>query len=245
MVAAASAYAETLCEAEHEGVGLGAQGEAGAAAFGEARGRIRTDPSMENKNPAVSGGCRGVASKLAPTRGGLISWRRRRRLARRRVVQARAKQQEQHEQALGGKLPEMLCFRYTPGKLKEGNAIIGKPEDAKYGFTREQLFEGYRLLANKGVKRFGLHTMVALNELNADYFVETTQMLFDLVVELHRELGIKFEFLNLGGGIGIPYKPEQTAVDLALVGRKLGEAYRRPSWRINWARSASPWNAAG
>lgn len=131
------------------------------------------------------------------------------------------------EKALGGKLPEMLCFRYNPGRLKEGNVIIGKPEDAKYGFTREQLFEGYRLLVKKGVKRFGLHTMVASNELNPEYFVETAQMLFDLVAELNRELGIKFEFLNLGGGIGIPYKPEQTAVDLAYVGKKIEEAYNK------------------
>jgi len=129
------------------------------------------------------------------------------------------------EQCLDGKLPEMLCFRYNPGPLKEGNVIIGKPEDAKYGFTREQLFEGYRILRDKGVTRFGLHTMVASNELNPDYFVETAQMLFDLVVELHRELGIRFEFLNLGGGIGIPYRPEQTAVDLAYVGQKVHAAY--------------------
>ena len=131
------------------------------------------------------------------------------------------------EKALGGKLPDMLCFRYNPGRLKEGNVIIGKPEDAKYGFTREQLFEGYRMLVKKGVKRFGLHTMVASNELNPDYFVETAQMLFDLVVELNRELGIRFEFLNLGGGIGIPYRPGQTAVDLVYVGRKIEEAYQK------------------
>lgn len=131
------------------------------------------------------------------------------------------------EKVLGGRLPEMLCFRYNPGPLKAGNAIIGKPEEAKYGFTRNQLFEGYRLLARRGVKRFGLHTMVASNELNPDYFVETAQMLFDLVVELNRELGIRIEFVNLGGGIGIPYRPGQSAVDLAHVGRKIEEAYRR------------------
>jgi len=131
------------------------------------------------------------------------------------------------EKALGGKLPGMLCFRYNPGPLKEGNVIIGKPEEAKYGFTRAQLFEGYRILREKGVKRFGLHTMVASNELNPDYFVETAQMLFDLVVELNRELGIRFEFINLGGGIGIPYRPEQTAVDLGYVGAKIEAAYNR------------------
>lgn len=131
------------------------------------------------------------------------------------------------EESLGGKLPALACCRYNPGPLKEGNVIIGKPEDAKYGFTREQLFEGYRTLRDKGVTRFGLHTMVASNELNPDYFVETAQVLFDLVVELNRELGISFEFLNLGGGIGIPYRPEDTAVDLAYVGAKIKEAYEK------------------
>ncbi|MDX2186121.1 MAG: diaminopimelate decarboxylase [Opitutaceae bacterium] len=131
------------------------------------------------------------------------------------------------EKALGGKLPEMLCFRYNPGKLKEGNAIIGKPEEAKYGFTREQLFAGYRLAKEKGVKRFGLHTMVASNELNPTYFVETAQMLFDLVVELNAALGIRFDFLNLGGGIGIPYRPGQKPVDLAWVGEHIRQAYEK------------------
>ncbi len=128
------------------------------------------------------------------------------------------------EKALG-KLPEMLSFRYNPGPLKEGNAIIGKPEEAKYGFTREQLFEGYAVIKAKGVKRFGLHTMVASNELNPDYFVETARMLFELAVELKSQVGISFDFINLGGGVGIPYRPEQTKVDLAYVGRKIHEAY--------------------
>jgi diaminopimelate decarboxylase len=129
--------------------------------------------------------------------------------------------------ALGGALPPVLCFRYNPGPLKAGNAIIGKPEEAKYGFTRPQLFEGYRMARDRGVKRFGLHTMVASNELNPAYFLETAQMLFDLVVELHRALGIRIEFVNLGGGIGIPYRPEQTAVDLAQLGASIRGAYER------------------
>jgi diaminopimelate decarboxylase len=131
------------------------------------------------------------------------------------------------EKALGGKLPEILCFRYNPGPLKAGNAIIGNPEDAKYGFTREQLFEGYRILRDKGVKRFALHTMVASNELNPAYFVETAQMLFDLVVELNQKLGIRFELVNLGGGIGIPYRPTQDAVDLTIVGEGIRAAYEK------------------
>ena len=123
-------------------------------------------------------------------------------------------------------LPEMVCFRYNPGSLKEGNTIIGHPEEAKYGFTREQLFEGYQMLLDKGVKRFGLHTMVASNELDAAYFVETAQILFDLIVDLNQRLGIKIEFANLGGGIGIPYRPTDQPVDLDFMSRGIEKLYQ-------------------
>jgi len=122
-------------------------------------------------------------------------------------------------------LPEAICLRYNPGRLREGNAIIGEPEEAKYGFTREQLVEGYRLLKEKGISRFGLHTMVASNELNPEFFVETAKMLFELAAELAREPGVKIEFVNLGGGIGIPYRPGEKAVDLAHVGRRIQQIY--------------------
>ncbi|MEN8256153.1 MAG: diaminopimelate decarboxylase [Verrucomicrobiota bacterium] len=122
-------------------------------------------------------------------------------------------------------LPEEISIRYNPGPLKSGNAIIGHPEEAKYGFTREQLFEGYRILRDKGVKRFGLHTMVASNELDGSYFVETAHILFELVGELSAELGIEFEFVNIGGGIGIPYKPEDEAVDLEALGEGIRKLY--------------------
>ncbi len=122
-------------------------------------------------------------------------------------------------------LPDLVCCRYNPGPLKGGNAIIGHPEEAKYGFTREQLFEGYRILCDKGVKRFGLHTMVASNELDGSYFVETAHLLFELVAELSAELDIEFEFVNIGGGIGIPYKPEDEAVDLEAVGEGIRKLY--------------------
>ncbi len=124
-------------------------------------------------------------------------------------------------------LPELVCCRFNPGPLKEGNAIIGKPEEAKYGFTREQLFEGYRILRDKGVKRFGLHTMVASNELNPQYFVDTATMVFTLAAELSKALGITFELINLGGGIGIPYRPGEKAVDLEAVGAGVRESYER------------------
>ena len=123
-------------------------------------------------------------------------------------------------------LPDFLCLRYNPGSLKKGNLIIGKPEEAKYGFTREQLFEGYRIAKSKGVRRFALHTMVASNELNPDYFVETARILFDLIVELSTSLDIRFDLVNLGGGIGIPYKPEQEAVDLTRVSAGIQGAYQ-------------------
>lgn len=122
-------------------------------------------------------------------------------------------------------LPETLCFRYNPGPLREGNAIIGRPEEAKYGLTRAQLFQAYALAKEKGVKRFGLHTMIASNELDRQYFVETARMLFDLVVELTREIGIRFTFVNLGGGIGIPYRPAESAFDLAGFARELQTLY--------------------
>ena len=122
-------------------------------------------------------------------------------------------------------LPDLVCCRYNPGPLKEGNAIIGKPEEAKYGFTRKQLFEGYRMLRDAGVKRFGLHTMVASNELSPEYFIETATMLFELVGELSDELGITFELINLGGGIGIPYRPEQKPVDFETVGEGIRRSY--------------------
>lgn len=127
--------------------------------------------------------------------------------------------------ALGGKFPELICFRFNPGPLKEGNAIIGKPEEAKYGLTREQIFEAYKKSRDFGAKRFGLHTMVASNELNPDYFVDTAKMLFELAVELKEKLGIKIEFLDLGGGLGIPYKPDQKKVDYFEVANKIRALY--------------------
>ncbi len=122
-------------------------------------------------------------------------------------------------------IPDIICFRYNPGKRKTGNAIIGNPVEAKYGFTREQLFEGYEIMKKKGVKRFGLHTMVISNELNEDYFVDTAIMLFELAVEINKKLGIKLEFVNLGGGIGVPYRPEQNPVSYEKIMKGIKKAY--------------------
>jgi diaminopimelate decarboxylase len=122
-------------------------------------------------------------------------------------------------------LPELVSCRYNPGPLKEGNAIIGKPEEAKYGFTRAQLLEGYGLLKAKGVKRFGLHTMVASNELSLEYHLETGRLLFELAAEIKAKCGVAFEFINLGGGLGIPYKPEEEAVSWEALAAGLKKLY--------------------
>lgn len=122
-------------------------------------------------------------------------------------------------------LPELVSFRYNPGNLKSGNAIIGTPEEAKYGFMENQLFDGYKMLMERGVKRFGIHTMVASNELNEDYFAETARILFNLVVKIHKQLGIRFDFINLGGGLGIPYRPEQKKLDVFKISEGIRKEY--------------------
>lgn len=124
-------------------------------------------------------------------------------------------------------LPKLICFRYNPGSLKQGNVIIGKPEEAKYGFTREQMIEGYRMAKEKGCTHFGIHTMVASNELNPEYFVETAQVLFDLAIEVLEKTGARIEFANLGGGIGVPYRPDQTAVDYERVSEGIRKLYEK------------------
>ncbi len=122
--------------------------------------------------------------------------------------------------------PACLSFRYNPGSLIQGNDIIGQPEEAKYGLTYSQLFDAYRLAKEKGVKRFGLHTMVISNELHADSFINTARLMFQLAVEIKEKLGISLEFVNLGGGIGIPYRPEEEEVNLEYVGEGIHQAYQ-------------------
>lgn len=118
-------------------------------------------------------------------------------------------------------MPELICFRYNPGPRRGGNAIIGKPEEAKYGVSHEQLVAAYRAARDRGARRFGLHTMLVSNELQADYMVETTRMLLQEVERISAELGIAFEFINIGGGLGIPYRPEEAPLDLAGMGLQI------------------------
>ena len=114
-------------------------------------------------------------------------------------------------------IPDLICLRYNPGALRKGNDIIGKPEEAKYGLTREQMIDAYMILQKKGAKRFGMHTMVVSNELNENYFIETARMMFELAVEINKKTGIKIEFINLGGGIGIAQKPEEKPVSYSVI----------------------------
>ena len=122
-------------------------------------------------------------------------------------------------------LPEVLCFRYNPGDLIEGNDIIGNPIEAKYGLTKEQLFEGYQRARDMGVKRFGLHTMVISAELRTEAFLLTARIMFELAAEIKTKLGIHLEFINLGGGFGIPYRLEESPVDFAAIGSGIHKLY--------------------
>jgi len=109
--------------------------------------------------------------------------------------------------------------------LIAGNDIIGKPTEAKYGLPKDQLFEAYRRAKEKGVERFGLHTMVASNERRVEAFALTAKLVFELAAELKERLGIHVEFVNLGGGIGIPYRPDENPVDLPAVGEAIRKLY--------------------
>jgi len=131
-------------------------------------------------------------------------------------------------------VPEIICFRYNPGNqvIQGTNSIIGNPVEAKYGLTKEQLFEAYRIMKDKGVKRFGLHTMIASNSLNPEFFIHTAQMMWELVQEISLKVGITFEFVNLGGGIGIPYRPEDQPVDLSVISQGIKKSFNQSPLKI-------------
>jgi diaminopimelate decarboxylase len=118
-------------------------------------------------------------------------------------------------------MPELICFRYNPGRRRTGNDIIGKPEEAKYGVSHDQIVEAYRQAQAKGATRFGLHTMLASNELHYSYMVQTAAMLLELVEMIGTELGIRFEFINIGGGLGIPYLPEHDPLNIEAMGEEI------------------------
>jgi diaminopimelate decarboxylase len=132
------------------------------------------------------------------------------------------------EKTLGGKFPELISFRYNPGPdlaTSQGNPI-GNPSEAKFGVATSQLLEAYKLARQKGAKRFGLHTMVVSNERDETVHIQIAEMLFKLAARLHTELDIQLEFINLGGGLGVAYRPEDKPLDLDRLKTGLQEKYQ-------------------
>lgn len=125
-----------------------------------------------------------------------------------------------------GGIPETICCRYNPGgEFRAGNTIMGSPGDAKYGFTREQLTEGFKKLRSLGAKRFGLHAFLASNTTDPNYYPALARVLFETAVELKNETGAQIGFVNLSGGIGIPYLPDEKEADIEWIGREVRRAY--------------------
>lgn len=125
-----------------------------------------------------------------------------------------------------GKLPETMSCRYNPGGVFQmSNGIMDNPGDAKYGFTTEQLFEGYKILREKGVKHFGLHAFLASNTVTNEYYPKLAKQLFGMAVQIKEKVGVELEFINLSGGVGIPYMPEQTGNDIRVIGEGVRQAY--------------------
>ncbi len=125
-----------------------------------------------------------------------------------------------------GKIPETISCRFNPGGVfKISNSIMDNPGDAKYGFTKEQLFEGFRILKEKGAKRFGIHAFLASNTVTNDYYPILAKTLFETVVELKEATGCDIRFINLSGGVGIPYTPEQTPNDIYAIGEGVRKVY--------------------
>ncbi len=112
------------------------------------------------------------------------------------------------------RMPETISFRYNPGPRRTGNSIIGDPAESKYGVAHEQIVHAYKAARARGARRFGLHTMLISNELSYAYMVETAAMLLEVAEWVSTELNIDFDFINLGGGLGIPYQPGQAPLDI-------------------------------
>lgn len=125
-----------------------------------------------------------------------------------------------------GKLPKTISCRYNPGGVfKISNSIMDNPGDAKYGFTTEQLFEGFRILKEKGVEKFGLHAFLASNTVSNEYYPALAKQLFEVSVRLKAETGADIKFINLSGGIGVPYKPDEEGSDILEIGEGVRRVY--------------------
>ena len=130
------------------------------------------------------------------------------------------------EKACGGKLPETMSCRFNPGGVSQmSNGIMDNPGDAKYGMTRDQLADAFRIMQEKGVKHFGIHAFLASNTVTNEYYPKLARQLFELAVELKKETGADIRFINLSGGVGIAYRPDQTANDIAAIGEGVHKAF--------------------
>ena len=125
-----------------------------------------------------------------------------------------------------GGIPERICCRYNPGgDFRLGNEIMGNPADAKYGMTYAQLEEGFRILLSKGVKEFGIHAFLASSTTDDAYFPTLARKLFNVAAELNKSIGANVTLINLSGGIGIPYMPDERKADIARIGDEVRKAY--------------------
>ncbi len=125
-------------------------------------------------------------------------------------------------------IPETICCRYNPGgefRTDGSPNVMDTPSDAKYGFTHEQIIEGYRILKEKGAKKFGMHAFLASNTLTNDYYPTLARIMFRVAVEIKEKTGVQLSFINLSGGVGIAYKPDQPQNDITVIGEKVREAY--------------------
>ena len=125
-------------------------------------------------------------------------------------------------------IPETICCRYNPGgefRTDGSPNVMDTPSDAKYGFTHEQIIEGYRILKEKGAKKFGMHAFLASNTLTNDYYPTLARIMFRVAVEIKEKTGVQLSFINLSGGVGIAYKPDQPQNDIAVIGEKVRQAY--------------------
>ena len=123
-------------------------------------------------------------------------------------------------------IPDTVSCRYNPGgHFAIANNIMDNPGDAKYGMTREQMTEAYKILLSKGVKHFGMHAFLASNTVTNDYYPELARILFQVAVELKEETGAHIEFINLSGGVGIPYRPDQEGNDIMVIGEGVRQAF--------------------
>ena len=123
-------------------------------------------------------------------------------------------------------IPETICCRYNPGGIFEtANGIMDNPGDAKYGFTKQQMIDGFKLLMKKGAKTFGIHSFLASNTVSNEYYPVLASILFELAAELREKTGANIKFINLSGGIGVPYRPEEEANDILAIGEGVRKAY--------------------